>query len=937
MRIRRFISRGFGCLPEGFEWEFAPSGLTIVLGNNEIGKSTLVEGILAGLYGDAKVSSKKVKQRLRPISAFAPWGQPEEKPKLSLEVETTHHGLLTIHRDFGSKSKSVQVVETGSRLDRTREFQQDRKTYRIGETLIGLSRSTFEKTALLLQSDLQAFESDPDLVQAIESVVNSGELGTTAQAALESLKRAERQEDPTRKTMVHLSTVLSRLSERVQVLEDEETRLKQDYEAYQQEIKTLEHLQETLDSLALTLDNVRSRLAQAEYQEAKRALEKHHVLMQERESLQQQLAELVGIEDFPIHLQAQIEDLESQRQEIKRRMESLNSEIGQLSQEVDTQTRMLAMFPWPMDTMPWDRVNALIQKRTDCKVMYQSAKQTLEDEFERLAKQGIDISCLRRALGYVVLLPPDQSNLLGQLLLQSQESHRSELTQAAASVSRKKWLRSALLMAGLLLLASALVEMPMLGVRVALGIGMLLLGIIFQWFLSQAVAQEKSLRDALNHQLQAFQEHYPWITKPGVLADLTWFYVERHQAFSVAEVLRGKLQLREQDLRDVLSELGDLLQRPMNETLDLDACLAASEPMIEQYQSFYMQFQQYQEAIRCWLSKQKDYERAEETLKSLEQSMSSLFKQAGIEARSNWDAMLTQFKDGINRYLTHQQLNTKMLEFEQAIRSPQELQALQDQLSRYDEFHELPCPDDLASVAEERNRFHSVEMEYNAVKDSMASANKIIVGKRDRFHREYPVTVQNLNETRELLLRYQEFGDALVLAQNVLEEVSQKEYDQWSQRLNGRVASVLKSFRAPYQDIRFTQTLAFTLFDQQNREYSQASEFPSLSCGTRDQIYLAIRLAITDYLAQDGGHLPLILDDPFVNFDDERFFYALETLVKAGTTGRQVLLFSCHGQRHRDAFEMLMQVYPGAISLCQLDHGISIPHTKVLMREFLGN
>jgi DNA repair exonuclease SbcCD ATPase subunit len=67
---------------------------------------------------------------------------------------------------------------------------------------------------------------------------------------------------------------------------------------------------------------------------------------------------------------------------------------------------------------------------------------------------------------------------------------------------------------------------------------------------------------------------------------------------------------------------------------------------------------------------------------------------------------------------------------------------------------------------------------------------------------------------------------------------------------------------------------------------------PPLSTGTREQAYLALRLAIVDHL--DDGHepLPLILDEVFANWDPPRRGRALDLLV-AISASRQVFLLTC--------------------------------------------
>ena len=72
------------------------------------------------------------------------------------------------------------------------------------------------------------------------------------------------------------------------------------------------------------------------------------------------------------------------------------------------------------------------------------------------------------------------------------------------------------------------------------------------------------------------------------------------------------------------------------------------------------------------------------------------------------------------------------------------------------------------------------------------------------------------------------------------------------------------------------------------------------SGGTRDQLYLAVRLAVSQLLCPGT---PLILDDALVRFDDERMKAALRVL-KQEAESRQVLLFTCQS-REQDALNSL--------------------------------
>ncbi len=66
-----------------------------------------------------------------------------------------------------------------------------------------------------------------------------------------------------------------------------------------------------------------------------------------------------------------------------------------------------------------------------------------------------------------------------------------------------------------------------------------------------------------------------------------------------------------------------------------------------------------------------------------------------------------------------------------------------------------------------------------------------------------------------------------------------------------------------------------------------------LSTGTREQLYLAIRLAYITHFNETHEPLPVIMDDCFVNFDDTRARIALRTLIH-WQESVQTILLSCH-------------------------------------------
>ena len=81
-----------------------------------------------------------------------------------------------------------------------------------------------------------------------------------------------------------------------------------------------------------------------------------------------------------------------------------------------------------------------------------------------------------------------------------------------------------------------------------------------------------------------------------------------------------------------------------------------------------------------------------------------------------------------------------------------------------------------------------------------------------------------------------------------------------------------------------------------------------LSDGTRDQLFLALRLAGIERHLQDREPVPLIIDDILVNFDDARARSTLQCLAELATK-TQVLLFT----HHQHVVDLAKAVNPATI------------------------
>jgi uncharacterized protein YhaN len=67
-----------------------------------------------------------------------------------------------------------------------------------------------------------------------------------------------------------------------------------------------------------------------------------------------------------------------------------------------------------------------------------------------------------------------------------------------------------------------------------------------------------------------------------------------------------------------------------------------------------------------------------------------------------------------------------------------------------------------------------------------------------------------------------------------------------------------------------------------------------LSRGTREAVFLSLRLALVAAYGRRGVNVPMILDDVLVNLDRARAEAAVEILCDFANEGRQLLFFTCH-------------------------------------------
>lgn len=133
----------------------------------------------------------------------------------------------------------------------------------------------------------------------------------------------------------------------------------------------------------------------------------------------------------------------------------------------------------------------------------------------------------------------------------------------------------------------------------------------------------------------------------------------------------------------------------------------------------------------------------------------------------------------------------------------------------------------------------------------------------------------------------------LETTEQLLSEANAQYLSNLSPRLKPRIEAHLPELtRGRYTQAELDETLRLQVHHPERGETLPVEDGqPAWSAGVLDQIFFACRLGLADALADDL-RLPLLLDDPFVHFDTERYYAALELLQRVATQ-TQVVLFTC--------------------------------------------
>jgi hypothetical protein len=227
-----------------------------------------------------------------------------------------------------------------------------------------------------------------------------------------------------------------------------------------------------------------------------------------------------------------------------------------------------------------------------------------------------------------------------------------------------------------------------------------------------------------------------------------------------------------------------------------------------------------------------------------------------------------------------------------------------------------PVTDDLQNAY--RQELADVKAEVDGLRREREEITVQLRASMKNYQDNYLKFLEELEAVERDLKHVQQHRTALLLARDTYLRLADENHTVWADRLNDIAREMMKALGTEYEAIEFDADLSISVRRKGQRELINEWQInEQLSTGTREQLHWLARMAVVRFLSNNRP-LPIILDEPFSEFDDERFLKIMRFLINNIARHNQVVIFSCHQQRHEWLMQQLDPRERESVELCRL-------------------
>ena len=606
----------------------------------------------------------------------------------------------------------------------------------------------------------------------------------------------------------------------------------------------------------------------------------------DRDNLVQTQAEFGDYEELNRDLTAKSDELKNKQQALEK-LQKRAQELRDLQKELGNYQTLLDLQKQVKDTQ-FDSEN--YQKAQDIMAQGRNLQKTIKSLKEQLADlddnnqadlsaskklvqqkpqllqwQAEYKSCLQKAdelkqeKEQILALSPDTKQVLDltpeqikqlqadYLALPKQENR----VEAAANSNDKPWyvIGAVLAVLGLILL----VMMGTVGV-IALITGLIFLGAGYVKGNKQnaAIFEKQKL---VAQKRQGFGQQYGLNPDNLDINNLVANANQYHLKENAEKANNEQLSQINQEVAQLAANVQNTLKKPIED--DFSSVLSGIDELEEK-------IDHSQEIGQRRMTISSALKQDQQDLKELCLQLQTLFAQANVKNMADYDAVykdsLEQAKISTQVEALKKSLNDDLTQLTKT--NPAELEQ---------QLHELN--DQIAAANNEVSDLQQQNAQVQVKLNNLADSTAVFEAKQDLANTETNFESSS-KEYLANLLAAKWIGRSLDLASNERFPKMLKAAKEYLALLTG----------GRYVDLDLGKKLTVIRKDGKKRDVKY------LSRGTAEQLYFALKLAFVEQI-KDEINLPILIDDSFVNFDDNRIKY-IEQLLKKISENNQVLIFT---------------------------------------------
>lgn len=954
MYIKRVTLQDFGRLSGTID--FSPDRCNIICQNNEFGKTTILDAVLYTLYNFP--STGFARNTLKPKDRYKPWGgAPRGSGRFVVELELSDIG----GRDYQLRADFTEQQPFTLR-DATTLQPIPLDGMPFGQRYLRMSMASFTQ-AFFLRQDEKENSGRGQLVSVIEEAAasNRQEAPSNVSQALELLAGPRVAVPGFCDEAILPRTLIKRLEDNKKRLVSERDALQTELARHRREMESAGELDERIATLEDQIARDDLELLRARRNEKQILLGRYNEGREAQAERQRLLEELEPYATIDLDRRSQIVSLMSDWKLARQGLQQLQNSIeAQLNPEITAVEAELASYPETAHDISRADIDTLRKTRmivADRQEQLARTQQELEAVETSLRADGVPLDRLAElqqsdanltAADREILFEHTAAHTEAQAALVNIEQNAlSAREQVSKAKSRRAWYASlgmgltgivvAFMVVGVVLLLTnnSFFGWVSLLLAAVTGAGSILYitamrGRVATQEMEPAIEAEMALAGEarkIQEQLDTIESEYEATLQrlqltPEQVNDLREAHQWR-QAAAPWQTARASVDRLQRELAEAMAETLPLLQSlgmtsrdHANEDAQTGASVSAetmgqavtaAENIVSSRENLA---ELRQKSDRLNTERQvldTDFQSKDQALAALV-DVELTSEQPGLEEKAQ--AYLSACEKAL-------QLQTLRREYGAVqTMSPEEAETLRATIASLDgainaAAKSAPSSNETMrglSADELERQLAQMRKEREELKErrnrGFRDAEKAVTEWRTRG----PELEAALSRTDEALADVTDFAEACELARTQLSDIANEVYTQWASALNQRVNHIMPMLNSRYTQVALSQELDFSVHSQEAGRRLDSKDIQHLSKGARDQLLLAVRIAIAEYLSAHVGNLPLALDEPFAHWDDHRFIDGMRFLGNLATR-HQVILLSCHQWRYNQLREIAPDLY----------------------------